>query len=91
MEKTFLKKRKQKSIGFLKNTIESNNFLRDDYRELADLSLVVLGEKPRENLTFKIYGVCHHARWMMIDEDNLRIQNILTNSLKTKGRSKKPI
>jgi hypothetical protein len=65
MEKPFLKKAKQNSIDFLKNAIESNNFLRDDYRELADLSLVVLGEKPRENFTFKICGVCHHARWMM--------------------------
>jgi hypothetical protein len=61
MEKPFLKTTKQNSIDFRKNKIESYNYLRNDNRELADLSLVVLGEKPRKNITFKICGVCHHA------------------------------
>lgn len=36
---------------------------RDDYRELFDLTLFALGEKPRD-FSWKAPGAVHHARWM---------------------------
>lgn len=36
---------------------------RNDYRELFDLTLLVLGSKP-ETFSWKAPGAVHHARWM---------------------------
>lgn len=36
---------------------------RDDYKELMELCLLVLGH-PLKNYTFKAPGATHHARWM---------------------------
>ncbi|KAL1378520.1 hypothetical protein pipiens_015530 [Culex pipiens pipiens] len=47
-------------ISYLKS---ANTFTRDDYKELLELTLVVLGETP-EKFTFKKPGPIHHARWM---------------------------
>ncbi|XP_044581530.1 uncharacterized protein LOC123263057 [Cotesia glomerata] len=49
------------------NLIEENLQVRqprDDYKELLELSLIFLGEKPKDNFTFKNPGPIHHARWM---------------------------
>ena len=47
----------------LKNVVKVTNYLRDDYREFADLSLVYLNavDKP---LNFHHPGALHRARWM---------------------------
>ncbi|XP_074107421.1 uncharacterized protein LOC141532801 [Cotesia typhae] len=37
---------------------------RDDYKEILELSLIFLGEMPREQVFFKRPGAVHHARWM---------------------------
>lgn len=38
-------------------------FIRDDYREVAELTLKVLGVEPARS-GFLRPGACHHARWM---------------------------
>ena len=37
---------------------------RDDYRELLELWLIVLGEKPPRGIKFRAPGAMHRARWM---------------------------
>ena len=38
--------------------------LRDDYREVAETSMMLLGEKPKENMSWKKPGPTHKARFM---------------------------
>ena len=40
------------------------NLERDDYKELLCLSLLFLGEKPKEKYSVRAPGAVHHARWM---------------------------
>ena len=50
---------------WLKNSSKAN--LRQDYRDIAILSLLFLGGDMPEsfkNVTIKAPGACHHARWM---------------------------
>lgn len=52
------------TIVFLKLILNSNDFgPRNDYKEMGELALIVLNEKPK-NFTFKSPGAYHHARWM---------------------------
>ncbi|KAG0725627.1 hypothetical protein GWK47_038257 [Chionoecetes opilio] len=37
---------------------------RDDYRELLELSVIVLGGMPARGIRFRWPGAHHHARWM---------------------------
>ncbi|XP_074115222.1 uncharacterized protein LOC141537915 [Cotesia typhae] len=37
---------------------------RDDYKEILELSLIFLGEMPREQVFFKRPSAVHHASWM---------------------------
>jgi len=37
---------------------------RDDYREAANLGLLMLGDAEMDNFNFLRPGACHHARWM---------------------------
>lgn len=37
---------------------------RDDYRELAELAMMVLGEAPPRGVHLSVPGACHQARWM---------------------------
>ena len=37
---------------------------REDYRELLELTILFLGEKPKENYHMRQPGAIHHARWM---------------------------
>ncbi|KAG0719104.1 hypothetical protein GWK47_007383 [Chionoecetes opilio] len=37
---------------------------RDDYRELLELSVIVLGGMPARGIRFRRPGAHHHARWM---------------------------
>ena len=43
---------------------DSNTFPRDDYRECAENTLVILGETPPRGVHFMKPGAIHHARWM---------------------------
>lgn len=60
-----LNKLKQETIFFLKNILTNHrqNFIRNDYRELAELCLLILGETSCL-AKFKMPGPYHHARWM---------------------------
>jgi hypothetical protein len=55
----------QDNLKFLQELLSNkNNFLRDDYRELAELCFLILGGKLPRKHSFKSCGVTHHARWM---------------------------
>jgi hypothetical protein len=45
-------------------TILVNKLPRDDYRECAELMLLLLGEKPPRGIHWLRPGACHNARWM---------------------------
>lgn len=53
----------QSSIDFLKDSIERNSQPRDDYKELIELTMVVLGCPPTK-IHWRAPGPVHHARWM---------------------------
>jgi len=38
--------------------------VRDDYRELLELSVIFLGKEPTRGIRFITPGVTNHARWM---------------------------
>ena len=42
----------------------ASDFARDDYREMAELSLLALGAQPQRDVHFRRPGAYHHARWM---------------------------
>jgi hypothetical protein len=63
----FMKNLKQQTISFLQELLSKNDnnvFPRDDYREMAELCLLILGVRPPRSFQFKVCGPCHHARWM---------------------------
>lgn len=37
---------------------------RDDYKELLELTIIILGQTPPNGIFFKVPGPIHHARWM---------------------------
>lgn len=37
---------------------------RDDYKELIELCILFLGERPNETYNFRAPAAMHHARWM---------------------------
>ena len=47
--------------------------LRDDYRELLELSLIFLGGTPPRGVHFNRPGAMHHARWMSKEIYSLKI------------------
>lgn len=70
LEKTHFKKpfaalQRKQTINFILHVLSSKTAYipRDDYKELMQLCLLVLGH-PIENYTFKTPGPTHHARWM---------------------------
>jgi hypothetical protein len=53
------------NVEFLNAILKSGkSFLRDDYKECAELSLLILGGIPSTGFGFKACGANHHARWM---------------------------
>jgi hypothetical protein len=53
------------NMEFLDAILKSGkSFLRDDYKECAELSFLVLGGVPSAGFVFKACGANHHARWM---------------------------
>jgi len=62
-KKQILARLKRETVTFLNELLGSDEaFPRDDYRELAELCLLVLGCPTKA--TIKPPGACHHARWM---------------------------
>ena len=57
---------KETVLDFLYKWLEDSKNIREDYRKLAELSVLFLGGAfPQEyNFTFKAPGAFHHARWM---------------------------
>lgn len=64
-KKAFAKSQRKQTIEFLLHVLSSQTAYipRDDYKELMELCLIILGH-PIENYTFKTPGPTHHARWM---------------------------
>lgn len=62
---TFLKQMKTETIECIQKFLsdESSYIPRGDYRELCDLTLLILGVK-NYNYRFRVPGALHHARWM---------------------------
>ena len=54
---------KQNIITFAEEQILDHQ-MRDDYRELLELSIIFLGEIPSRGVRFMAPGAMHHARWM---------------------------
>ena len=48
----------------LKQNKHGENSIRGDYRELAECTIVLLGETPPGQFTWKKPGACHKARFM---------------------------
>ena len=61
---------REEALEFLRKLLVSKNkrdevMVRDDYRELGECAMVLLGEKPPQgNFTWKKPGACHKARFM---------------------------
>lgn len=64
-KKKFAASQRKQTINFLLHALSSETTYipRDDYKELMELCLVVLGH-PLKNYAFKTPGATHHARWM---------------------------
>lgn len=64
----WMEHRKTKVIEILNGMLQKddgkNTFLREDYREVAEITLVALGETPPRGIRFRKPGAFHHARWM---------------------------
>ena len=63
--KPWMKKIRNKIVPILTAVLESEKQPRDDYKEVLELVLLVLGAPPK-NFTFKKPGAYHKARWMAI-------------------------
>lgn len=65
MKKPLVKKLIRENLLFLEELFQkSNQFNRDDYKELAELCFLILGGTPSAKFTFRKCGPIHHARWM---------------------------
>ena len=53
----------QSTLQFLAQTLSSNRQIRDDYQELIELTMVILGSPPQA-IHWRAPGPVHHARWM---------------------------
>jgi len=54
---------RQSTLQFLVQVIGSGRQIRDDYQELIELTLVILGSAPQP-IHWRSPGPAHHARWM---------------------------
>ena len=53
----------QSTLQFLAQMLERDRQVRDDYQELIELTMVILGSPP-EAIHWRSPGPVHHARWM---------------------------
>ncbi len=51
-------------IHFIEDQLATHKQLRDDYRELLELTMIFLGGIPKNGISFHIPGAVSHARWM---------------------------
>lgn len=63
IEKNWLEHRRPVVVCKLRRYLD-NTLPRDDYRELARLTLILLGEKSDNGTSFSAPGAYHRARWM---------------------------
>ena len=63
VKQSWLKGKRQNSLNVLSELLESS-FLRADYREVAELAVIVLGEEPPRGIHWSRPGAIHQARWM---------------------------
>jgi len=49
---------------WFQSTLINHKGLRDDYRELLELTVIFLGQVPPRGVRFLAPGPMHHARWM---------------------------
>ena len=61
----WMKKHRNRVVPILKSILESENQPRDDYKEVLELVLFVLGDPPK-NFTFKKPGAYNKARFMAV-------------------------
>ncbi|CAH1731952.1 unnamed protein product [Aphis gossypii] len=61
--KKIIKPERKRLLEFLKNNL-NNAQPRNDYKELLELALIFLGEKPKTLTFFHVPGAIHRARWM---------------------------
>ena len=64
---------KSDMILWAEKSLEEIKDLRDDYRELLELSLIFLGGTPPRGVHFNRPGAMHHARFMSKEIDSLKI------------------
>ena len=57
------RRKAKKMVDFCNLHLARDKLLRDDYKEIIDLTLVVLGSPPNK-FSFKKPGAIHKARWM---------------------------
>ena len=57
------KELRETTVAFLNDPKVKDLQLRDDYQELVELTLLVLGQTPQE-IHWRAPGAIHHARWM---------------------------
>ncbi|KAG7163287.1 hypothetical protein Hamer_G004402 [Homarus americanus] len=60
-ESDWLSHLRHRTVSYLLTVTE---WAREDYREAAELTLLVLGVNPPRGTHFLRPGACHHARWM---------------------------
>ena len=61
---TWLQTMKENSKQMLQKILKSEKTPREDYRELAELTLILLGETPPRGIHWRRPGAIHQARWM---------------------------
>ena len=60
----FLQRKIKDSCEFLQQVIDTNVFPRSDYRQMAELALLLMTEKVPENFKIPPPGAAHEARFM---------------------------
>lgn len=51
-------------LQFIEHQLSTQKQLRDDYRELLELTMIFLGGIPKNGVSFHVPGAVSHARWM---------------------------
>ena len=68
-----LGKQAEAVLGWAEDHHQRGTWPRDDYRELLELTIILLGGKV-ENFTFKYPGADHHARWLSKANYNMKLE-----------------
>ncbi|KAK0069028.1 hypothetical protein Bpfe_001210 [Biomphalaria pfeifferi] len=54
---------RENTVSFLTNFVDLKSQVRDDYEELIELTMIILGDPPK-TIHWRAPGPVHHARWM---------------------------